>query len=243
MAKRASATGRLEYVGKISTWILLSSHWRKKLREMLHPGMTYAQSTRRSLSANMEYIRNQDKKDPILLRALFFIVLVFVNVVLWVLGIVGLGLAGVLGAGFAQSSIFEAVVGFFDARGLVPFFYELPVVAWYVMVAIAILMDVIHICKVIYVKSFSIKFYQKKIIISGGVFRRESCSIMFVGITRVDDDRKFVGRIFNFGNLYIDILGKGEFPRLPYISRFRRMKRFLDTRYVETSRVNAGFLG
>ena len=76
--------------------------------------------------------------------------------------------------------------------------------------AVAALVLIIMICRIISLAYERIYLYEEKIVRKKGVFSRYEDQTVILGIKRVTIKRSFVGRIFGYGNVNIDTFGGDE---------------------------------
>ena len=76
------------------------------------------------------------------------------------------------------------------------------------------------------------EFYDKKIIKKTGIISKNESNIMFKGVISVSINQGFSGRIFGFGDVHIDLVGKDNL----YLEKVRKpyeLKKFLETKIVD----------
>ena len=76
------------------------------------------------------------------------------------------------------------------------------------------------------------EFYDKKIIKKTGIISKNESNIMFKGVISVSINQGFSGRIFGFGDVHIDMVGKDNL----YLEKVRKpyeLKKFLETKIVD----------
>ncbi len=89
----------------------------------------------------------------------------------------------------------------------------------------------IMIFRIIAIKSFSIEFYHDYIITKSGVFSKKEQRTSFMGVVCVNMEQSLMGRIFKYGTLRVDIVGKHDFT-LDKIADPKDLKQYLETRTV-----------
>lgn len=118
-------------------------------------------------------------------------------------------------------------------------FYICKMDYWYASLGLVALAFLILLCRVIKLHSLKIFIYDTRIVIREGVFARSERNIAFMGVLYAKIDQSFLERIFRFGDVYIDLVGKYDINKtsnakhdqaLEGISNPRKLKKFLDTR-------------
>lgn len=86
----------------------------------------------------------------------------------------------------------------------------------------------IMIGRLIAVKCYSVRFYDNSIVEKSGVFSVKEKKTVFQGVVSVDVSQSFMGRIFNYGDVIIDIVGKHDLC-LKGIKNPNELKSYLET--------------
>ena len=79
---------------------------------------------------------------------------------------------------------------------------------WRVLLIWTIIPIFIIIGHIIILKKDNIYFYEDRIIEKSGVFSKNETEMAFVGISAVSIHQSLLGRIFNFGDILVDVVGK-----------------------------------
>lgn len=66
------------------------------------------------------------------------------------------------------------------------------------------------ICEVIKLKKDVIEFYDGKIVCKKGVFSKSETTTVFMGVYAVNIEQSYFGKIFNYGNVKVDAVGKWD---------------------------------
>ena len=69
---------------------------------------------------------------------------------------------------------------------------------------------IIQIARILSAKSYSIEFYDNKIVVKSGVFSKQENQSVFGGVYSVSISQSFLGRIFNYGDVRVDCPGKWD---------------------------------
>ena len=86
-------------------------------------------------------------------------------------------------------------------------------------------------------KSEKVEFYDDYIVEKKGVFRKVSKTYVNPGIVTVSTEQSFCGRLGNFGNIKMNVLGKPLNVDLTYIKRPKKVKAYLDTKLIDPKRL------
>ena len=92
-------------------------------------------------------------------------------------------------------------------------------------------------CQVIKAKSEKVEFYDDYIVEKKGVFRKVSQTYVNPGIVTVSTEQSFRGRLGNFGNIKMNVIGKPLNVDLTYIKRPKKLKAYLDTKLIDPKRL------
>lgn len=79
---------------------------------------------------------------------------------------------------------------------------------WRILFAWLIIPVIVMICQLIILKSTKIYFFDNKIITKSGILSKNETECAFMGINAVSVRQSFLGRIFNYGDVYVDVVGK-----------------------------------
>ena len=71
------------------------------------------------------------------------------------------------------------------------------------------------------------EFYDDKVVKYWGVFGKHEQVSLFAGVLSVHLHRPFLGRIFKYGHLYVDVQGRWDFD-LNFIKKPRNLEKYLD---------------
>lgn len=79
--------------------------------------------------------------------------------------------------------------------------------------------------------------YGDRAILKSGVFNKSENEILLIGISAVSVEQSFKGRIFDYGTVRVDILGKNDF-RISNVVNPEGLKRFLQ-QYINADKLRA----
>jgi uncharacterized membrane protein YdbT with pleckstrin-like domain len=81
---------------------------------------------------------------------------------------------------------------------------------WHILLGFLIVPLIIMIVKIINVKDDKIAFYNNKVVQTSGIFSKYEKTNILTRVLSVTVKQTFWGRIFNYGNVYIDVVGKWD---------------------------------
>ena len=102
---------------------------------------------------------------------------------------------------------------------------------------ILILPILVMIPQIIKAKSEKVEFYDDYSVEKKGVFRKVSQTYVNPGIVTVSTEQSFRGRLGNFGNIKMNVIGKPLNVDLTYIKRPKKLKAYLDTKLIDPKRL------
>ena len=105
---------------------------------------------------------------------------------------------------------------------------------WKIILIVPILFMIPQIIKA---KSEKVEFYDDYIVEKKGVFRKVSQTYVNPGIVTVSTEQSFCGRLGNFGNVKMNVIGKPLNVDLTYIRRPKKLKAYLDTKLIDPKRL------
>ena len=83
--------------------------------------------------------------------------------------------------------------------------------AYYFLIIPAVLIFVVLLYDVIEAKSYKYVFYSDRVIVMRGVFTKHSDQVFLIKVLAVRYTQTFAGRLFNYGNVFVDQLGSNDF--------------------------------
>ncbi len=81
---------------------------------------------------------------------------------------------------------------------------------WHILLFFLIVPLIIMIVKIINVKDDTISFYNNKVVQRSGIFSKYERTNILTRVLSVTVKQTFWGRIFNYGTIYIDVVGKWD---------------------------------
>ncbi len=113
--------------------------------------------------------------------------------------------------------------------------WQYGLIAFGALFAIAFL---IFLGKVLMLKTYKIMYYDNKVVCQHGFpWNRHERTSAFLGATSVVVDRSLGGLIFNYGDVYIDTIGKWDIDTT-YIKKPKKLKAYLEQRLITNSMVS-----
>ena len=112
-------------------------------------------------------------------------------------------------------------------------------IRWWHILFFWTIIPIIHlICRVIILKNQYIEFYDSYVIKKRGVFNKTEEKCMFPKVMSCDVYRSFWGRIFNFGDIKIDAIGKWDVD-LTGIKRPLFVRKYLENHFISAKEIRA----
>ena len=97
---------------------------------------------------------------------------------------------------------------------------------WLIIPLIILIVDIIRN------KKDKIEFYDKYVIERSGILSKKEKKSTFAGVYSVSVDQSVWGRIFNYGNVKIDVVGRWDVNTYG-IARPNELKKYLESKIVE----------
>ena len=116
---------------------------------------------------------------------------------------------------------------------------KLVAVRWWHVVFFWTIIPLIHLlCRIVSLKNQYVEFYDHYVIIKEGVFRKSEEKHMFPKVLSVNVERSFWGRIFNYGNIHVDAIGKWDVP-LNGVKHPLYIRKYLENHFISTKEVKS----
>lgn len=110
------------------------------------------------------------------------------------------------------------------------------------LLILGIIPGVIYIVyKVLYAKNYCVEFYEDKYIVRSGIISKKETETVFKGVYSVSMEQNLSGRMFRYGSVYADVVGKHDLALIG-ISDPQECKEYLQTRKVDSADINASVL-
>ena len=99
---------------------------------------------------------------------------------------------------------------------------------WHILLGFLIVPLIIMIIEIINIKDETISFYNNKVVLKSGIFRRDEKVTVLTRVLSVTVKQSFLGRIFNYGNITVDVMGQWDID-MRGIKNPRKAKEYLET--------------
>ena len=100
---------------------------------------------------------------------------------------------------------------------------------------------IIMIGHIIILKNEVIEFYPNQIVVKSGVLNKKQRKTAFIGVLSVSTEQSLIGRLFNYGDVKVDVPGKWDI-NTEGVSNPQGLAEYLETRIV-TSRNTTTIIG
>ena len=104
---------------------------------------------------------------------------------------------------------------------------------WRVILFFLIVPLIILIYNIIALKNDITEFYDDKIVHKKGVFSKSETTTAFMGVYAVTVEQSFFGRIFNYGDINIDAVGKWD-VNLDGVKNPKGLKEYLEQHTIKS---------
>lgn len=105
---------------------------------------------------------------------------------------------------------------------------------WRVVLFWLIIPLIVMIVQIIVLKHERIEFYDDKIVVKSGVLSKNERKSIFAGVLSVSVNQSLWGRIFGYGDVIVDAMGKWDINS-EGICNPKELERYLETRIVHKS--------
>ena len=92
---------------------------------------------------------------------------------------------------------------------------------------------IIMIGHIIILKNEIIEFYPNQIVIKSGVLNKKQRKSAFIGVLSVSTEQSLIGRLFNYGDVRVDVPGKWDVDTSG-VSNPQALAEYLETRIVSS---------
>ena len=99
---------------------------------------------------------------------------------------------------------------------------------WHILFGILIIPLLIMLWKIINIKDESISFYNNKVVTRSGILNKHEKTTVLTRMLSVTIHQTFWGRIFNYGDVYVDVVGKWDVD-MKGIKNPKKAKEYLET--------------
>lgn len=103
---------------------------------------------------------------------------------------------------------------------------------WLIIPAILIVIDILKL------KNEQFEFYPNKIIHKSGLLSKNEKQTIFLGITGVSISRSLFGRLFDYGDVFVDAVGNKWDVSTNGIKHPEELKKYLESKYYNGENVD-----
>ena len=100
---------------------------------------------------------------------------------------------------------------------------------WLILFFWLIVPLIIQIVRILAAKSYSVEFYDAKVITRSGIFNKQEKQTVFAGVNAVSISQSLFGQMFGYGDVSVDCRGKWDIDTHG-IRDPRDLKTFLESR-------------
>lgn len=105
---------------------------------------------------------------------------------------------------------------------------------WLVILFWLIVPLIILIARIVIAKHYVVEFYDEYVIVKSGVLSKNERKSVFPGITSVSTRQSLWGRMCNYGDVYVDVIGKWDVA-LSGMCNPKGLKEYLEDKTVKAS--------
>lgn len=102
-----------------------------------------------------------------------------------------------------------------------------------VLLCFLILPIIVQIFRTITVKKYRVEFYHDKIVVKSGWLNTKTRQMVFMGVTAVSINQTLWGKLFGYGDVVVDCVGKWDVDTTTYIKDPDKLEAYLQTRIVQ----------
>lgn len=99
---------------------------------------------------------------------------------------------------------------------------------WHILLFFLVIPLLIMIWKIINVKDETISFYNNRVVEKSGILAKNEKTTVLTRMLSVSIHQTFWGRIFNYGDIHVDVIGKWD-VNMNGIKKPKKAKKFLET--------------
>ena len=112
---------------------------------------------------------------------------------------------------------------------------------WWIVSCILIIPIIFLVFRILAAKAEKITFYSDKVVWEKGFLSKKVKTFAFTGVFSVDIEKTLFGRIFKYGHLEIDFVGKCDINTL-YIKEPDKLVKYLESKIVKKQDTNIHML-
>lgn len=107
---------------------------------------------------------------------------------------------------------------------------------WRIVLCFLIVPLIVMVVDIFVKRSSTIEFYDGYVIQKSGVLSRKEDRLVFPKVASVSVNQSLFGRIFNYGDVKVDVVGKWDVD-LKGVSKPHELKKYLEDKMVEASEI------
>ena len=100
---------------------------------------------------------------------------------------------------------------------------------WLILFCWLIVPLIIQIVRILRAVSYSVEFYDNKIVTKSGILNKREAQAVFIAANSVSIEQTLIGRIFNYGNVTVDCRGRWDVDTRE-IKTPKGLKEYLESR-------------
>lgn len=100
---------------------------------------------------------------------------------------------------------------------------------WNILFCWLIIPLIVQIVRIVKAANYRIEFYDNKIVTKSGVLSKNEKQTAFSGVVAVSINQPLMGRIFNYGNVKVDVFGKWD-VNTEKVKDPKGLKEFLESK-------------
>ena len=108
---------------------------------------------------------------------------------------------------------------------------------WSIVACILIIPILVLIYRILEIKKYRIEFYDDKIITYSGLINISKRQCVFMGVTSTSINQTLAGRIFGYGDVVVDCVGKWDVDTT-YIKQPMELEYYLQTKIIASNTAN-----
>ena len=81
---------------------------------------------------------------------------------------------------------------------------------WHILLGFLIVPLIIMVIKIINIKDETVSFYYNRVVHRSGIFSKQEKTTIMTRVLSVSVKQTFWGRICNYGNIYVDVVGEWD---------------------------------
>ena len=143
---------------------------------------------------------------------------------------------------FLALAVVSAIMGedLFSSIGFLSSLAPYSILIAGVFLILALIPVAVIVIEIIIIRSQRVEFYDSFVIKRSGVFNKFEQKCMFPKILSCDVYRSFKGRIFNYGDIKVDAIGKWDLEKeLRNVSRPLFVRKYLQNHFISAKEIRA----